>query len=144
MYLSQTSSFWNHSPGWFKALGHIHTNPGKKVSGFKNVRGRVDGAKCNGRSRPSNKKVGGGRGEGSKKKSFLTALWSSVWSKNKGGGGVGHQGPSPGSATEMQLYGTVFLCLVCANSREWTWCSDIQTIFVLEVTSMYLLQSLVL
>ena len=34
------------------------------------------------------------------------------------GGGVGHQGPSPGSATEMQLYGTVFLCLVCANSRE--------------------------
>ena len=58
-------------------------NPGKKVSGFR-VRGRVDGAKCNGRSRPSNKKVGGGGG-GSKKK-FFWGLWSSVWSKNKGGG----------------------------------------------------------
>ena len=69
MYLSQTSSFWNHSPGWFKALGHIHTNPGKKVSGFR-LRGRVDGAKCNGRSRPSNKKVWGG-GEGAQKKKFF-------------------------------------------------------------------------
>ena len=61
---------------------------------------------------------GGGGGGARKKKIFFAARWSSVWSKNKGGGGVGHQGPSPGSATEMQLYGTVFLCLVCANSRE--------------------------
>lgn len=92
-------------------------NPGKKVSGFR-VRGRVDGAKCNGRSRPSNKKVGEGGG-GSKKKVFLRPFGPQFGLKIKrGGGGVGHQGPSPGSATEMQLYGTVFLCLVCANSRE--------------------------
>ena len=38
------------------------------------------------------------RGGGSPKKLF-SALWASVWSKNKGrGGGVG---PSPGSTTEL-------------------------------------------
>ena len=76
----------------------------------------MDGAKCNGRSRPSNKKVGGG--EGAQKKSFLRPFGPQFGLKIKGGGGGGPQGPSPGPATEMQLYGTVFLCLVCANSRE--------------------------
>ena len=60
-----------------------------------------------------------GGGEGAQKKSFFGAFGPQFGLKIKGGGGgVGHQGPSPGSATEMQLYGTVFLCLVCANSRE--------------------------
>ena len=58
-------------------------------------------------------------GEGAqKKKVFLRPFGPQFGLKIKGGGGVGHQGPSPGSATEMQLHGTVFLCLVCANSRE--------------------------
>ena len=60
---------------------------------------------------------GGGGGGGAKKKIFLRPFGPQFSLKIKGGG-VGHQGPSPGSATEMQLYGTVFLCLVCANSRE--------------------------
>ena len=56
-------------------------------------------------------------GEGAQKKVFLRPFGPQFGLKIKGGG-VGHQGPSPGSATEMQLHGTVFLCLVCANSRE--------------------------
>ena len=71
----------------------------------------MDGAKCNGRSRPSDKKVGGGA---SKKKVFLRPFGPQFGLKIKGGG-VGHQGPSPGSATEMQLYATLLLCLVCAR-----------------------------
>ena len=55
-----------------------------------------------GRSRPSDKvgsghpdqEIKGGGGGGGLKKIFL-ALWASVWSKNKWGGGL-----SPGSATE--------------------------------------------
>ena len=48
---------------------------------------------------------GGGHGHpdpeirGVSKTSFL-ALWASVWSKNKAGGGAGPPGPSHGSATE--------------------------------------------
>ena len=53
---------------------------------------------------------GGGGGWGLKKKNFFSALRASVWSKNKRGGGG--PGPSPGSAAEMQLYGTLLLCLV--------------------------------
>ena len=60
-----------------------------------------------GGSRPSDKGAGGHGypdpeirgGEVSKK--FFWALWASVWSKNKvGGGGTGPPGPSRGSATE--------------------------------------------
>ena len=82
MYLSKTSSFLNRSPDWFKPLGHIHTNPGKKVSVFKNVQGRVGGAKCKGGSRPSDKEGGGG----SQKKIGGEGLRTSIWSKNKRGG----------------------------------------------------------
>ena len=53
-------------------------------------------------------------GGGSKKTVFLRPFGPQFGQKIKWGG-VGHQGPSPGSATEMQLYGTVFLCLVCEN-----------------------------
>ena len=38
---------------------------------------------------------GGGGGEGAQKKSFFAALWASVWSKNKVGGGSGPPGPLP-------------------------------------------------
>ena len=44
------------------------------------------------RSRPSGNGRGGGHpdpeiGEGAVSKKFISALWASVWSKNKGGGG---------------------------------------------------------
>ena len=36
-------------------------------------------------------------------KKFFSALWASVWFKNKGGGVGGPPGPSPGSATVFTL-----------------------------------------
>ena len=100
MYLSKTSSFLNRSPDWFKALGHIHTNPGKKVSVFKNVQGRVDGAKCKSGSRPSDKEEGGGGGEG---------LRTSVGSKNKRGG----RAPPLDPPLNAAIWNTAFMFSMC-------------------------------
>ena len=41
------------------------------------------------------------RGDGAVSKKIFSALWASVWSKNKGG--PGPPGPSPGSATAKCL-----------------------------------------
>ena len=68
----------------------------------------MDGAKCKGGSRPSDKEEGGG---GVKKKRFFWPFAPQFGLKIRGG----PQGPSPGSAAEMQLYGTLLLCLVCAR-----------------------------
>ena len=40
---------------------------------------------------------------GAVSKKIFSALWASVWSKNKGGQGPGPLGPSPGSATAKCL-----------------------------------------
>ena len=49
-----------------------------------------------------------GRGAGSVSKNFFSALWASVWSKNKRG--VGPLGPSLGSATDYCLTYTSVGC----------------------------------
>ena len=48
-------------------------------------------------SRPLDNEEGGGRSP----QKIVSALWASVWSKNKGGRGPGPLGASPGSATEL-------------------------------------------
>ena len=43
-------------------------------------------------------------------KEFFSALWASLWSKNKGGGGAGSLGPTPGSATGFRCSDVWLVC----------------------------------
>ena len=52
---------------------------------------------------------------------MFSALWASVWSKNKGGG-AGPPGPSPGSATVMFiLLSCKSICIVYGPNEEPIW-----------------------
>ena len=72
----------------------------------------VETSLSSGGSRPSDKGEGGHpdpeiKGGGAVLKAFFSALGALVWSKNKGGGGPGPPGHSPGSATAESLSTTV-------------------------------------